>query len=83
MLAEIRNHGRLKHLLRRPRCRDGSLDMRCKVNWSFSKTDQVTDYYDPIDPSIDISQVVIQQYLADQQRRYDNARFKELTSCVK
>ena len=31
-LAEIRDYKRLGHLRRRPRCNDGSLDMRHKAN---------------------------------------------------
>lgn len=30
---------------RRPRCQDGSLDMRFKVNEGHNKHDQVSDYY--------------------------------------
>lgn len=31
----------------RPRCKDGSLDMRRKVNRAFDKYADVGDYYDP------------------------------------
>ena len=37
-LTEIRDTNVLFHLRRRPRCRDGSLDLRCKVNKVFMKS---------------------------------------------
>ena len=54
-IAQIRDSGRLLHLRRRPRCAKGCLDMRAKVNRSFSKDLHVTDYYDPLDPSAVVS----------------------------
>ena len=49
-LAEIRDISALYHLRRRPRCIDGTLDMRFRVNKAFTKRDQVSDYYDPLKP---------------------------------
>ena len=79
IMAEIRDFERLKHLRRRPRCADGTLDRRYKVNKSFNKGDDtITDYYDPKDPSKNVPQAVIQQLQDHQQKEYDDAKFGEL-----
>ena len=82
-LERIRNTNKLYHLRRRPRCADGRLDLRHKVNRAFSKHAVVTDYYDPQDPTKAVDQDVIQQCLDRQQEEYDNARFEELSAKVK
>ena len=48
--------------MRRPRCYDGSLNLRFSVNKSFSKDDIVTDFYDPKDPTINIRQELINMF---------------------
>ena len=48
VLEEIRDPDRLGQLRRRPRCADGSLDMRNKVNRGLSKHAQISDFYDPV-----------------------------------
>ena len=53
-LAVLRDSDRLGHLRRRPRCGDGSLDMRSKANKNLSKYAKVADYYDPADPDVDV-----------------------------
>ena len=58
-LEEIRDHNALGPYRRRPRCVDGTLDMRYKVNKSFSKHDRVSDYYDPARPAIDIEEATL------------------------
>ena len=58
-LAMIRDASALFNLRRRPRCSDGSLDMRNKVNKVLMKSSQVTDYYDPKEPSVTIKESVI------------------------
>ena len=50
-MARIRNANKLYHLRLRPRCADGRLDIRQKVNRSFEKNAVVTDFYDPEDPT--------------------------------
>ena len=55
ILAEIRDISTLAHLRRRARCSDGSLDMRHKANKGLRKDAQVSDYYDPLDPSAAVS----------------------------
>lgn len=35
---------------KRPRCKDGSLDKRFRVNRAFDKYADIGDYYDPADP---------------------------------
>ena len=54
-LAEIRDTKRLFHLRLRPRNMDGSLDLRAKVNKGFTKYDNISDYYSPQSPSLNIS----------------------------
>ena len=78
--AKIKDVDRLKDLKRRPRCSDGSLDLRAKVNKSLSKDGQVTDYYDPDDPKDNVPQDAIDQALREQQQEYDKLRFKELAA---
>ena len=51
VLAELRDTARLGHLTRRPRCADGTLDMRCRANKGLSNHARVTDYYDPERPA--------------------------------
>ena len=51
------------NLRRRPRCLDGTLNLRFKANQSFQKHDLVTNFYDPKDPSINLGQDVIKIYL--------------------
>ena len=47
-------------LKKRPRCKNGSLDMRYKVNYEhFNKYDDVSDYYDPKNPELDLSLIHI------------------------
>ena len=82
VLEEIRDPGRLGPLRRRPRCADGTLDMRHWANRGLSKRAQVTDYYDPAEPGALVEAAVIEQLQADQQERYDAARFHELTERV-
>ena len=82
VLEEIRDPNRLSHLRRRPRCADGSLDMRNSVNQALKKNDRVTDFYDPIFPGALVETATIEQLQADQQQRYDAARFRELTDRV-
>ena len=81
-LAQIRDSNRLLHLRRRPRCANGCLDMRARVNRSFSKDSHVTDYYDPLDPSAVVSLDEILLYQVQQQRDYDDARFQQLHSRI-
>ena len=59
-LADIRRYNDLYHLRRRPRCVDGSLNLKSKVNRCFTKVARVSDYYDPSDPTIDIDEAMIQ-----------------------
>ena len=54
-LTKIRDISTLAHLRRRARCSDGSLDMRHKANKGLRKDAQVSDYYDPLDPSAAVS----------------------------
>ena len=82
-LAVIRDPDRLGHLRRRPRCSDGSLDMRSKANKNLSKYARVTDYYDPADPAVDVNQALIDDMLKEQQKIYDEARFKDLTTRIR
>ena len=49
--GKMRDPELLFHLRRRPRCLDGSLDMRCSVNKGFTKWSHVSNFYDPKDPS--------------------------------
>ena len=49
-------------LKKRPRCADGTLNLRFKCNQSFKKDDIVTDYYNPKDPSINVRQELIKMY---------------------
>lgn len=50
-------------LKRRPRCQDGSLNLRFAVNKSFSKDDaSVTHFYDPKEPSVNIEPELINMY---------------------
>ena len=65
-LAVIRDPDRLGHLRRRPRCSDGSLDMRSKANKSLYKYAKVSDYYDPEDPDVDVDQALINDMLKEQ-----------------
>ena len=58
-LMEIREGDRLGHLLKRPRCRDGGLDMRCKANRGFGKHANMTDFYDPKEPDVNVGAAVI------------------------
>ena len=78
--AKIKDVDRLKDLKRRPRCSDGSLDLRAKVNKCLSKDGQVTDYYDPDDPKDNVPQNVIKHLLEQQREEYDKLRFKELAA---
>ena len=82
VLAELRDTARLGHLQRRPRCSDGSLDMRSQANRGLSKHARVTDYYDPCAPSDIVEELVITELRRRQQMRYDSARFRELTERV-
>ena len=68
LFAKIKDVDRLKDLRRRPRCRDGSLDLRAEVNKGLAKHDeQVTDYYDPDDPKDNVPAFAI-KYLLEQQQ---------------
>ena len=78
VLDEIRDYRRLKHLRLRPRNLDGSLNLSCKVNRAFTKHQQVSDYYDPEQTSVDVHPWVIQELKDLQQKEYDDLRFKEL-----
>ena len=82
ILAEMRDISTLAHLRRRARCPDGSLDMRHRANKGHRKDSKVSDYYDPAEPDVDVDLDVIELYLVDQQRRYDSARYQELTARV-
>ena len=82
-LAEIRDHERLGYLRRRPRCHDGTLDMRCRANQGLEKHAAVTNFYDPAEPSVVIKEAAIQKLLSKQQEQYDKARFEELVARVK
>ena len=82
IFEEIQDPGRLGHLRRRPRCADGSLNMRYKVNWGLAKDTKAAVFYDPAQPNVLIEAAVIEQLRADQQKRYDQARFRELTARV-
>ena len=79
---EIRDPTRLGHLRRRPRCTDGSLDMRHKVNRGLSKLEMAAEFYDPDQPATLIEDAVIHQLRADQQARYDAIRFQVLTERI-
>ena len=61
VLDEIRDYRRLKHLRLRPRNLDCSLNLSCKVNRAFSKHQQVSDYYDPEQPNVNINPRVIEE----------------------
>ena len=82
ILEEIRDPTRLGHLRRRPRCADGTLDMRHKVNKGLSKLEMTAEFYDPAQPAVLVEEAVIRQLRADQQARYDEARFRVLTARV-
>ena len=82
ILEEIRDPTRLGHLRRRPRCADGSLDMRYKVNRGLSKLEMAAEFYDPAHPAVLVEEAVVRQLRANQQERYDQARFRELTARV-
>ena len=82
-LAVLRDPDRLGHLRRRPRCGDGSLDMRSKANKSLSKYAKVADYYDPADPDVDVEEALINDMLKEQQKIYDEVRFEELTTRIR
>lgn len=55
-------------LRRRPRCKDGTLNLKYKVNQSFAKDDFVSNFYDPKDPTINIREEVIKMYLLKRMR---------------
>ena len=82
-MSDIRCQDHLFFLRRRPRCVDGSLNLSSRVNKSFNKDSQASNYYDPLDPSINIDQGLIEAHLDMQQEAYDDARFEELTARVK
>ena len=63
---------------RRPRCQDGTLDLRFKVNIAFDKNADVTDYYDPMQPKVNIKQRTIDMLEARLKSDYDKAKFGEL-----
>ena len=50
---------RLFHLRQRPRNKDGSLDLRAKANRGFTQYDDISDYYAPQSPSLNISKTQI------------------------
>ena len=54
-LAEIRDASRLMYLRLRPRNLDGGLDLRAKANKGFTRYDDITAYYHPQSPSVNIS----------------------------
>ena len=56
-------------LKRRPRCKDGSLDMRYKVNWGLRKYDIIGDFYDPENPREPIMLVLNSQEPIDSRLR--------------
>ena len=53
------------------------------MNKAFQKRAEVTDYYDPEKPAVNVKESVIQQLQLTQQRDYDKIRFEELTAKVK
>ena len=69
ILEEIRDPTRLGHLRRRPRCADGSLDMRYKVNRGLSKLEMAAEFYDPAHPAVLVEEAVVRQLRANQQKR--------------
>lgn len=78
--AKIKDVNNLGFLKRRPRCPDGSLDIRMKVNRKFDKYEYVTDYYHPENPDVEVTQASIDQALRDQQEEFEKIRFKELAA---
>ena len=78
--AKIKDVDSLGGLKRRPRCPDGSLDLRAKANKSFSKHGNVTDFYFKQNPLFLVSQDTIDGLLKEQQEEYDKLRFKELVA---
>ena len=56
--------------------------MRHKVNKGLSKLEMAAEFYDPDQPEALVAETVIRKLRADQQERYDQARFRILTARV-
>ena len=82
-MAVIRNFKYLRGLKLRHRNKDGSLDIRCAENKGFAKGQEVSDYYNPYNPKVDVPDYIIKRMMEYQQKAYDDARFEQLNQRIK